>query len=257
MPLGLLGKKVGMTRVFDAEAGSMIPVTVIDVAGNAFLQTKTTEKDGYDAVQIGYGEQKEQRVNQPALGHVKKHGSGPKRVIREFRFAEGEEAPAPLAAEVLSALRETFPEQHQDFMALAADAIAPGASISDDGRDQLFEPYLREEFEYYRNVGYGIVLVAIPVILATSMGVGLGYCDDGMAGEDCRAAAMGSGVPVAVGVAILGGTFITTYGMKLDKLDELLGKTDDAAKKAALVPLLAPLLDARGRPGGVTAGIRF
>jgi large subunit ribosomal protein L3 len=66
---------------------------VIDVAGNVFLQTKTTGKDGYDAVQVGYGDQKEQRVNKPALGHVKKHGCGPKRLVREFRVAAGEAVP--------------------------------------------------------------------------------------------------------------------------------------------------------------------
>ena len=93
MSLGLLGKKIGMTRVFDQEAGSMIPVTVVDVSGNVILQRKTAETDGYDAVQVGYGEQKEQRVNQPAMGHVKKHGSAPKRFIREFRFEDGEEIP--------------------------------------------------------------------------------------------------------------------------------------------------------------------
>ena len=64
MPLGLLGKKLGMTRIFDEEAGSSIPVTVIDVAGNAFLQTKTADNDGYSAVQIGYGDQKEQPVTE-------------------------------------------------------------------------------------------------------------------------------------------------------------------------------------------------
>jgi large subunit ribosomal protein L3 len=106
MPLGLLGKKIGMTRVFDAEAGSMIPVTVIDVAGNVFLQTKTADQHGYDAVQVGYDDQKEQRVNQPALGHFKKHGSGPKRMIREFRMAEGEELPDTSAGHPGAALFE-------------------------------------------------------------------------------------------------------------------------------------------------------
>jgi len=93
MSLGLLGKKLGMSRVFNEEAGSSIPVTVIDVAGNVFLQTKTADKDGYNAIQVGYGDQKEQRVNKPALGHVKKSGSGPKRLIREFRIADGETMP--------------------------------------------------------------------------------------------------------------------------------------------------------------------
>jgi large subunit ribosomal protein L3 len=65
MSLGLLGKKIGMTRLFDQQAGSMIPVTVIDVSGNAILQVKTVEKDGYTALQIGFDDQKEQRVSKP------------------------------------------------------------------------------------------------------------------------------------------------------------------------------------------------
>ncbi len=97
MSLGLLGKKIGMTRVFDKEAGSMIPVNVIDVTGNVILQRKTAETDGYNAVQVAYGDQKEQRVNQPALGHFKKYGASPKRFIREFRFDEGEEMPGDSA----------------------------------------------------------------------------------------------------------------------------------------------------------------
>ncbi|RYG41938.1 50S ribosomal protein L3, partial [bacterium] len=71
MSLGLLGKKIGMTRLFDQQAGIMIPVTVIDVSGNTVLQTKTPETDGYTAVQVGYGDQKESRVSKPALGIFK------------------------------------------------------------------------------------------------------------------------------------------------------------------------------------------
>jgi large subunit ribosomal protein L3 len=93
MSLGLLGKKLGMTRLFDEQAGTMIPVTVIDVSGNTILQTKTPDKDGYSAVQVGYGEQKEFRVSKPALGHFKKSGSTPKRFIREFRFEQGAQLP--------------------------------------------------------------------------------------------------------------------------------------------------------------------
>ena len=93
MSLGLLGKKLGMTRLFDEQAGTMIPVTVIDVSGNTILQTKTPDKDGYSAVQIGYGDQKEFRVTKPALGHFKKSGSTPKRFIREFRFETGAALP--------------------------------------------------------------------------------------------------------------------------------------------------------------------
>jgi large subunit ribosomal protein L3 len=93
MSLGLLGKKLGMTRLFDQQAGIMIPVTVIDVSGNTILQTKTPEKEGYTAVQVGYGDQKEFRVSKPDLGHFKKSGSTPKRFIREFRLEDGTTAP--------------------------------------------------------------------------------------------------------------------------------------------------------------------
>jgi large subunit ribosomal protein L3 len=89
MSLGLLGKKLGMTRLFDSQAGTMVPVTVIDVSGNTILQTKTPEKEGYTAVQVGYSDQKESRVNKAKLGHFKKAGSTPKRLIREFRIEEG------------------------------------------------------------------------------------------------------------------------------------------------------------------------
>ena len=68
MSLGLLGKKIGMTRLFDQQAGIMIPVTVIDVSGNTILQSKTPESDGYTDVQFGYGDQKEQSVSKQALG---------------------------------------------------------------------------------------------------------------------------------------------------------------------------------------------
>lgn len=93
MSLGLLGKKLGMTRLFDSQAGIMIPVTVIEVSGNTILQAKSPDKEGYSAVQVGYDDQKEQRVAKPALGHFKKSGSTPKRFIREFRFEAGATLP--------------------------------------------------------------------------------------------------------------------------------------------------------------------
>jgi len=93
MSLGLLGKKVGMTRVFDKEAGIMIPVTVVDVAGNEFVQKKTTETDGYSAVQVAYGDQKEFRLNEPTKGHLKKNGASPKKLIQEFRFDSDADLP--------------------------------------------------------------------------------------------------------------------------------------------------------------------
>ncbi|MBK1882821.1 50S ribosomal protein L3 [Luteolibacter pohnpeiensis] len=93
MSLGLLGKKIGMTRLFDEQAGSMIPVTVIDVSGNTLLQSKTTETDGYTAVQVGFDDQKEQRVSKPDLGRFKKAGCAPKRIVKEFRFESGATLP--------------------------------------------------------------------------------------------------------------------------------------------------------------------
>ena len=92
MSIGLIGKKVGMTRVFTDE-GEAIAVTVIDVSDNAFLQKKTAEKDGYTAVQVGFDDQKESRLNQPTAGHFKANGSSPKRVVREFRLESDEQLP--------------------------------------------------------------------------------------------------------------------------------------------------------------------
>jgi large subunit ribosomal protein L3 len=88
MKIGLLGKKIGMTRVYD-EKGKATPVTVIEAGGNTALQTKTDDKDGYSAVQVGFDTQKKQRVTQPLLGHFDKAGSEPKKFIREFRLPEG------------------------------------------------------------------------------------------------------------------------------------------------------------------------
>lgn len=97
--IGLLGRKVGMTSVYD-ERGRLTPVTVIDVTGNTRLQTKTVEKDGYSAVQVGFDTQKQQRVAKPALGHFKKHGSAPKKIVREFRLPDTESVPGDLQLDV-------------------------------------------------------------------------------------------------------------------------------------------------------------
>jgi len=88
MKIGLLGKKIGMTRVYD-DKGNATPVTVIEAGGNTALQTKTVENDGYTGVQVGFDVQKEQRVTQPLLGHFKKAGSEPKKLVKEFRLPDG------------------------------------------------------------------------------------------------------------------------------------------------------------------------
>ncbi len=87
---GLIGKKLGMASIYD-EAGAAVPVTVIEAGPCVVVQQKSTEKEGYSAVQLGFDDQKEQRVNKPTLGHFKKAGVSPKRVLREFRVDGSEE----------------------------------------------------------------------------------------------------------------------------------------------------------------------
>ena len=85
MPLGLIGKKIGHTRVYNA-LGVVTPVTVVQVGPNHVLQVKRADgKDGYNSVQLGFDTQKEQRVTKPIMGHLKKHLGSAVRRIREFR----------------------------------------------------------------------------------------------------------------------------------------------------------------------------
>ena len=90
MSIGILGQKVGMTRIYD-EAGTITPVTVILAEPNSVLQVKTVENDGYSAAQLGVFDQKEHRVTKPELGHFKKAGVTPKRYVGEFTLNGGEE----------------------------------------------------------------------------------------------------------------------------------------------------------------------
>lgn len=87
MQKGLIGKKIGMTQLFD-ESGKVIPVTVVEAGPCVVVQKKTTENDGYEAVQVGFGDVKVQRVNKPQAGHFKKADVAPKKVLKEFRLAD-------------------------------------------------------------------------------------------------------------------------------------------------------------------------
>ncbi len=89
MQKGLIGKKIGMTQFFD-EKGNVVPVTVLEVGPCAVVQKKTTETDGYNAVQLGYGDMKVTRVNKPMKGHFAKADVAPKKVLKEFRLADVE-----------------------------------------------------------------------------------------------------------------------------------------------------------------------
>ncbi|HEK9103156.1 50S ribosomal protein L3 [Bacillus pfraonensis] len=87
MTKGILGRKIGMTQVF-AENGELIPVTVIAATPNVVLQKKTTETDGYNAIQLGFDDKREKLANKPEQGHVAKASTAPKRFIREIRDAD-------------------------------------------------------------------------------------------------------------------------------------------------------------------------
>src|SRR5258706_6807722 len=82
--LGLLGKKLGQTRVYN-DQGVLVPVTVVLAGPNRVIQCKNIETDGYKAVQLGFEDQKESRVSKPLLGHLKKHSAAPVKRIKEFR----------------------------------------------------------------------------------------------------------------------------------------------------------------------------
>lgn len=85
MKKGIIGKKLGMTQIF-ADNGAAIPVTVIEAGPCFVVQKKTTEVDGYDAVQLGYSDLREKLVTKPAAGHFKKAGVSAKRHLKEFRL---------------------------------------------------------------------------------------------------------------------------------------------------------------------------
>ncbi|MEP6974267.1 MAG: 50S ribosomal protein L3 [Spartobacteria bacterium] len=87
MSIGLLGKKIGMTSVYDAN-GKLRPVTVIAAGDNTLLRRLTTENDGYSAIQVGFDVQKESRVTKALLGGFGKANSEPKKLVREFRLEE-------------------------------------------------------------------------------------------------------------------------------------------------------------------------
>ncbi|KRM53090.1 50S ribosomal protein L3 [Ligilactobacillus araffinosus] len=84
---GILGKKVGMTQVF-TEDGELVPVTVVEVGSNVVMQVKTMENDGYEAIQLGFDDQREVKANKPAKGHAAKAKTAPKRFVREIRGVE-------------------------------------------------------------------------------------------------------------------------------------------------------------------------
>jgi large subunit ribosomal protein L3 len=90
MMKSILGRKVGMTQIFDQD-GTVVPVTLIEAGPCYGTQRKTVEKDGYNAIQLGFGEVPEKRLNKPSAGHLKKSSSPSVKHLREFRVADPEE----------------------------------------------------------------------------------------------------------------------------------------------------------------------
>jgi large subunit ribosomal protein L3 len=82
---GLIGRKIGMSNIFNS-AGELVPVTVIQAGPCKIVSVRTKEKDGYEALQLGFGEKKEKKVNKPVAGHFKKNNLTPTLVLKEFKF---------------------------------------------------------------------------------------------------------------------------------------------------------------------------
>ena len=103
MKKALIGRKVGMTQIFDEE-GKVIPVTAIEVGPCTVTQITTVEQDGYTAVQLGFGDVKERKLNKPELGHLSKNKLAPKKYLREFRLdsVEGMKVGDELKADVFA-----------------------------------------------------------------------------------------------------------------------------------------------------------
>ena len=90
MVIGLLGNKIGMTQIFD-ESGNIIPVTILKVGPCVVTQVKMKSKDGYDSIQIGYGNVSSKSLNQPELGHLQKSKLQPLKYLKEFKINEKDE----------------------------------------------------------------------------------------------------------------------------------------------------------------------
>src|SRR3982074_1784978 len=101
MRVGLLGRTVGMTQIFEAN-GVAVPVTVLECGPCTVLQVRTSERDGYTAVQLGFADKKRKSANQAERGHAKKVNAEPKRFVREIRQENGEDVGAVAEGQTLT-----------------------------------------------------------------------------------------------------------------------------------------------------------
>ncbi|HVL58393.1 MAG TPA: 50S ribosomal protein L3 [Burkholderiaceae bacterium] len=125
MSLGLVGRKVGMMRIF-TDDGDAVPVTVLDVSNNRVAQIKTVDTDGYTAVQVAYGQRKASRVSKPQAGHLAKAGIEAGSVLREFRAADAE----------LDGLREKVGGELKPGVVLPVALFAAGDKVDVAGTTQ-------------------------------------------------------------------------------------------------------------------------
>ncbi len=130
MPIGLLGRKLGQTRVYDSD-GNVVPVTVIKAGPNRVLQVKTPETDGYFAVQLAFGDQKPQRLTRPELGHLMKYGGLDKSILGSIK-ERGPKEPIPAIAMI---------REFRDFSL----EVKPG---------QLIGPEIFQAGDYVDVIGY-------------------------------------------------------------------------------------------------------
>ena len=123
MSIGILGKKVGMTRLF-GEHGLAIPATVIEAGPCPVIQVKSKETDGYEAVQIGFGQKRENLVKKPLKGHFKKANVPPMRFLREMRFQE------PVAEENLKVGEQVTVQIFSEGELVDVSGISKGAGFA-------------------------------------------------------------------------------------------------------------------------------
>lgn len=148
MGLGLLGKKLGMTQIFD-DHGNAVPVTVVKTGPCKVIQKKTTDKEGYDAIQLGFDEvQKVARINKPLTGHFSKRSLTPTRLLKEFRVSpedvEGTEIGSEITVEIF---------EPGDFVDVTGTSKGKGFAGVIKKYGFKGQPASRGTHEYFRHAG--------------------------------------------------------------------------------------------------------
>ena len=147
--MGLLGRKVGMTQMYDSDE-NLHGVTVVDVSGNVVVATRSEDgADGYNAIQLGIDEQKESRVNQPEMGHFKKAGVSPRKYVREIRLSK--DAAAAFAAGQDIAAGDVF----SDGIWVDVIGTSKGRGFTGVMKRYNFKGFIRSHgtHEYFRHGG--------------------------------------------------------------------------------------------------------